>query len=50
MYRLPDEEKITGLPPNLDFNHLPTRFNFTEFLLTSMHSESMQHIKGEENK
>ena len=26
-----------------------TRFNFTEFLGTSMHSESMQHIKGEEN-
>ena len=43
-------KKITGLPPNLDFNSLPTRFNLTEFLLTSMHSESTQHIKGEENK
>ena len=38
-------KKITGLPPNFDFNPLPTRFNFTEFLPTSMHSESMQHIK-----
>ena len=38
-------KKITGLPPNFDFNPLPTRFNFTKFLPTSMHSESMQHIK-----
>ena len=43
-------KKLRVLPPNLDFNPLPTRFNFTEFLLTSMHLESMQHIKGEENK
>ena len=27
--------------PNLDFNPLPTRFNFTEFLPTSMHSEEI---------
>ena len=26
-------EKITGLPPNLDFNPLFTRFNFTEFCI-----------------
>ena len=32
MYRLPHEKKITGFTPNLDFNPLPTRFNFTEFL------------------
>ena len=49
-YRRPHEKKITGLSPNLDFNPLPARFNFTEFLLTSMHSESTQHMKGEENK
>ena len=42
--------KNYGFTPNLDFNPLPTRFNLTEFLPTSMHSESMQHIKGEENK
>ena len=48
MYRLAHEKKKYGL--DLDFNPLPTRFNFTEFLPASMHSESMQHIKGEENK
>ena len=50
MYRLAHEKKNYRFTPNLDFNPLPTRFNFTEFLPTSMHSESMQHIKGEENK
>ena len=50
MYRLAHEKKITILKKNLDFNPLPTRFNFTEFLPTSMHSGSMQHIEGEENK
>ena len=29
--RLPHEKKNYGLTPNLDFNPLPTRFNFTEF-------------------
>ena len=32
MYRLPHEKKNYGFTPNLDFNPLPTRFNFTEFL------------------
>ena len=32
MYRLPHEKKNYGCTPNLDFNPLPTRFNFTEFL------------------
>ena len=32
MYRLPHEIKNYGFTPNLDFNPLPTRFNFTEFL------------------
>ena len=45
MYRLAHEKKHYGFSPNLDFNPLPTRFNFT-----SMHSGSMQHIEGEENK
>ena len=35
MYRLAREKKITGLPPNVDFNRLFTSFNFTEFLHTS---------------
>ena len=48
MYRLAHEKN--GFTPNLDFNPLATRFNFTKFLPTSMHSESMQHINGEENK
>ena len=34
-------EKNYGFTPNIDFNPLSTRFNFTEFLPTSMHSESM---------
>ena len=38
MYRLAHEEKNYGFTPNLDFNPLPTRFNLTEFLHTSMHS------------
>ena len=42
--------KNYGFTPNLDFNPLPIKFNFTKFLPTSMHSESIQHIKGEENK
>ena len=50
MYRLAQEKKNYGFTPNLDFNPLPTRFNLTEFLPTSMHSGSMQHIEGEENK
>ena len=50
MYRLAHEKKNHGFTPNLDFNPLPTRFNLTEFLPTGMHSESMQHIKGEANK
>ena len=29
MYRLAHEKKIDGFTPNLDFNPLPTRFNFT---------------------
>ena len=32
MYRLPHEKKNYGFTPNLEFNPLPTRFNFTEFL------------------
>ena len=32
MYRLPHEKKNYGFTPNLDFNPLSTRFNFTEFL------------------
>ena len=31
MYRLPHEKKNYGFTPNLDFNPLPTKFNFTEF-------------------
>ena len=35
MYRLPHEKKKNyGFTPNLDFNPLLTRFNFTEFLPT----------------
>ena len=30
MYRLAYEKKNYGFTPNLDFNPLPTRFNFTE--------------------
>ena len=44
------EKKNYGFTPNLDFNLLSARFNLTEFLLTSMHSEtweSMKYIKGE---
>ena len=32
MYRLPHEKKNYGFAPNLDFNPLPTRFNYTKFL------------------
>ena len=33
MYRLAHEKKMMGLyTPNLDFNPLPTRFNFIQFL------------------
>ena len=48
MYRLPHEKKNYGFTPNLDFNPLPTIFNFTEFLPPS--EVAMQHIRGEENK
>ena len=35
MYTLAHEKKKYGFTPNLDFNPLFTRFNFTEFLHTS---------------
>ena len=51
MYRLAHEQKKLRAYPNLDFNPLTTKFsNLTKFLPTNMHSESMQHIKREENK
>ena len=39
-------KRNTGSPPDLDFNPLPTRFNLTEFLLTSMHSEKRTSKHG----
>ena len=45
MYRLAHEKKTYRFIPNLDFNPLPTRFNLTEFLPTSMHSESTRTSK-----
>ena len=39
MYRLAHQKKNYSFTPNSDFDPLFTRFNFTEFLRTSIHSE-----------
>ena len=50
MYGLAHEKKITGLPQIYNYNPLFTRFNFTEFMHPSIHSQRIQHVKGKENK
>lgn len=49
-YRLAHDKKNHGVTLNLDFNPCITRFNFTTKFLTSMHSVSIQQVKGKENK
>ena len=43
------EKKNYGFTPDLDFNPVFTEFNFTEFLLTSIHRGKYPALQGKKN-
>ena len=45
MYRHSSWEKDSGFTPNLNFNPVFTKFNFTEFLHTSVHQRVYPYFK-----
>ena len=42
-------KKNYGFTPDLDFNPVFTEFNFTEFLLTSIHRGKYPALQGKKN-